>query len=417
MEGFCKRDSQWCADDVALIDVARAFSTPCYVYSQTALCRAYSQLQGVFCHSRPTICYAVKANDNLSLLQLLAGEGANFDIVSGGELSRVLAAGGRGADVVFSGVGKTRAEIDAALDAGVGCFNVESAAELSRIEQCARAKNTVAPVAFRLTLNIDGGTHRHLTTGLSEGKFGVSADEGRGLARRVAAESENKHLDFLGYSCHIGSQIADENTYVHLANAMAEQVRLTEQDGITVRRVDMGGGFAVDDEKFPPLSASPPKLAAYDAALAELFSGKELFIEPGRSIAACAGALLTTVEYVKQAGNKTIWITDAGMNDFLRPALYGTNPPSATVSDGGGEVQSGDIVGPVCESADIIARVQNLAASAGDVLVIFNVGAYGLCMASNYNARPRPAAVLLHNGKMRQIRRRETTEEMLAAER
>lgn len=408
---FYRKDGTWHGDGVPLTAVASRYPTPCYVYSQSALETAYRQIRDVFRQSRPRVHYAVKTNDNLSLLRLLRQCGAGFDIVSGGELARVLEAGGEANQVVFSGVGKSESDINAALAAGIGCFNVESQQELARIEACAKAAGAVAPVAMRLTLDIDGGTHRHLTTGLRGGKFGVGGDEGRHLAH-VATKSP--HLKFWGFSCHVGSQIADETAYLELAQAMAAQVDLAERDGLAVSGVDMGGGFAVDYDK---IDQPPPALARYDEALAALFRGKDLIIEPGRRIAAAAGVLLARVEYVKQSGDKTVWVIDAGMNDLLRPALYGGAHPVRPVTEKTQPHSRGDVVGPVCESADITATDLQLALAAGDLLAVFNAGAYGMVMASNYNARLRPAAVLLTNGAMRQIRRAETYDEMVMFER
>ena len=407
MMGFYKTDGCWHGDGVALTAVAARYPTPCYVYSHSALRGAYHAIRNAFPASRPQLCYAVKTNDNLSLLRLLHAEGAGYDIVSGGELARVLAAGGDAGKIVFSGVGKSVAEINEALVAGVGCFNVESAQELERIESCARTAAVVAPVAVRLTPNIDGGTHRHLTTGLSGGKFGVDSSLGRRLAH-VATDSP--HLDFLGFSCHIGSQISAEDTYVKLAQAMAAEVALARQDGLTVRRVDMGGGFAVD---YDCVQQPPPSLARYDEALAALFVGIDLIIEPGRCIAAPAGVLLTRVEYIKESGGKTIWVVDAGMNDLIRPALYDGRHPLAAAVDLPRPAASGDVVGPVCENADILGKNYDLALAAGDLLAIFNAGAYCMVMASNYNARLRPAAVLLQDGGMTAVRRRETYADMM----
>ena len=408
--GFYQQEGIWYADGIALTQIAAAEQTPCYVYSQAVWIDAYNRLKTAFCHSSPQICYAVKTNDNIALLKLLVQQGAGFDIVSGGELQRVLLAGAPAADIVFSGVGKSVSEIDAALAAGVGCFNVESEQELARIEQRAAANKAQAPVALRLTLDIDGDTHRHLTTGLSSGKFGVSAADGLRLAR-VAAHSS--HLNFLGFSCHIGSQVMDEKIYLQLAAAMAVQVEQAECDGIAVHRVDMGGGFGIDYRQInPPLMS----LAQYDCALKEYFAGRHLIIEPGRSIAAAAGVLLTTVEYVKTAGDKTIWVADAGMATLLRPALYEAYHPLHPSCQQSIDVRRGDVVGPICESADVLAHDRELALAAGDVAVIFNAGAYGMVMASNYNAHLRPGAVLTAGGQWREIRRPETLQDTLIFE-
>ena len=411
MDGFYQQGGEWHADGVSLAAIADAHGTPCYVYSHSALHNAYHHIKNAFCHSTPTVCYAVKANDNLAVLSVLDKLGASFDIVSGGELARVLKAGGAGKNIVFSGVGKTSDEINAALNARIGMFNVESAQELHRIEACAANIGRTAPVAIRISYNIDGKTHEHLTTGLTDGKFGVTADDGIALATFTA---KSKWLNFRGYSCHIGSQIVDENTYLRLVDLVAEQLHRTENEaGIPVACVDMGGGFAVDDQQINP---PPPALLRYDKKLADLFDGKKIIIEPGRSIVATAGVLLTRVQYEKAASQKTIWITDAGMNNLLRPALYGATLPVTNVSSSTVGESFGDIAGPVCESADILAKNRQLTATSGDLLAVFNTGAYGMVMESNYNARPRTAAVMTANGKSRLIRRTETIQDMLALE-
>ena len=414
--GFCWRAGDgWGCDGVALAAVARRWQTPCYVYSHAALQAAFAGMQAAFAASRPQICYAVKANDSLAVLSLLAGWGAGFDIVSGGELARVLAAGGAAKKTVFSGVGKSAQDIDAALQAGIAAFNVESAQELTRIEERAKLAGKTAAVAMRATFNIDGKTHRHLSTGLAGGKFGVSPQEALALARFAA---KSPALRFVGFSCHIGSQVQSEGAYLQLAKAMAELAEASAAAGLPAEQINMGGGFAVADNRIAP---PPPSLPKYDKALARLFAGKTLRIEPGRSLVAAAGALLTRVLYVKRAANKTVWICDAGMSDFLRPPLYGAQMPTRVATEktenGGGEgATSGDLAGPICESADFLARDICLAAAAGDLLAIFNAGAYGLVMASNYNGRNRPPAVLCANGKARLVRRAETTQDQLAAE-
>lgn len=398
-------------EQVPLARIAQQFATPCYVYSQAQLQAAYAQVKTAFARSRPHIHYAVKSNDTLAVLRCLAAAGAGFDIVSGGELARVLRAGGAGRDIVFSGVGKRSQEIDAALAAEVACFNVESEAELSRIEARAREQKTVAPVGLRITFNIDGKTHKHLTTGLIDGKFGVPLDEGMALARRA---HESAHLNFLGLSAHIGSHIHNEQTYLTLADAMAAAVARLVDSGIPVAQVDMGGGFGITDSEPQPALLS---LAKYDAQLQALFAQQNIIIEPGRSIAAGMGALLTRVEYVKHAGDKTIWIVDMAMNDLIRPALYNAHHPVANINSAAGTKECvGDVVGPVCESADIIAKDRTLAAAAGEHLLVLNAGAYGAVMASNYNARPRPAALWVSGEEVTVARRAETLDDLLALE-
>ena len=407
---FARQNGRLQMEGATLSDVAAQYGTPCYVYSQRALQDAIARLRAMFRRSAPRLFYAVKANGNLSLLRLLRDEGCGFDIVSGGELARVLAAGGEAAQIVFSGVGKSRAEIRAALDAGIACFNAESAAETARLQEVAAELKTRAPLAIRATPDIDGGTHPHLTTGVRGGKFGVSPDEALQLAR---AANDSAHLDFRGFACHIGSQIGDEAAYLAAAAKMDDLIRRAREDGIAVRHLDMGGGFAVDYETSGGVCLDAAK---YDEELARRFAGTELWLEPGRAAVAAAGVLLTRVEYVKQSGDSLFWIADAGMNDFPRPALYGARHVIEAADERGGAPRKGTVAGPVCESADILLRECALAAEAGDVLAIRDAGAYCAAMFSGYNARPRPCEVLICGGQTRLIRRRETFAEMLKDE-
>ncbi len=411
MQGIICKNNQWHVDGVAVTDLAKQYSTPCYVYSQSVFEQAYADIQKTFCKSAPHIHYAVKTNDNLNLLRLLVALGAGFDIVSIGELRKVLEAGGDSRRIVFSGVGKKTSEIIQALKYGIYSFNIESEDELYRIIDCAKNINAVAPVAIRLTLEVDGNTHQYLTTGTSDTKFGVTASD----ALRLAVVAHNSDaIDFLGFSCHVGSQINKESIYLELADKMAEQVNIAEAANIPIKMVDMGGGFAIDYAK---LQQQPIHLPEYDKKLATLFSDKVIIIEPGRSISAGAGLLLTTVEYVKTNPHKKIWVVDAAMNDLIRPALYGAIHPivSAVSSDNSADV--GDVVGPVCESADVFYKNCQLVVKTGDVLIIFNTGAYGEVLTSNYNCRLRPAAVLVNNGQSRLIRKPQTFDQLVAPER
>ena len=396
-------------EEAPLSDIAAQFGTPCYVYSRRILLESVARLRAMFARSAPRLFFAVKANGNLSLLRLLREAGCGFDIVSGGELARVLAAGGNGADIVFSGVGKSAAEIRAGLRAGIGCFNAESAAEVARLEEIAAAAGMRAPLAIRTTPDIDGGTHPHLTTGVVGGKFGVPPAESLQLAARAVASA---HLDFRGFACHIGSQIADGRAYISAAAKMDDLIQNARRDGIAVRHLDMGGGFAVDYENGDGVCLDA---AAYDEYLAQTFPDLEIWMEPGRAAAAAAGVLLTRVEYVKKSGRELFWIADAGMNDFPRPALYGARHRIETTEDGG-ETRTGAVAGPVCESADILAHNCELAAEEGDILAVRDAGAYCAAMFSGYNARPRPCEVLVSGAEIKLIRRRETIDEMLADE-
>lgn len=410
MSGFSRRGGRLFAEDVPLAEIAEKYGTPCYAYSRGAFLEAVSRLRAAFSKSAPKICYAVKANGNLSVLRLLRGAGCGFDIVSGGEMARVLAAGGAAQDIVFSGTGKSAAEIRAALRAGIGCFNAESAAEIGRLKSIAGEMNVRAPVSVRVNPDIDGGAHPHLATGLGGGKFGVPSEEALPLAERIAAAPE---LEFFGFACHIGSQIGAPEAYLAAAEKMGELFSRARAAGLNPRRADMGGGFAVDYENSGGLNID---VAEYDAELARRFAGTEIWLEPGRAVAAAAGVLLTRVEYVKKSGGAHFWITDAGMNDILRPALYGARHKIETADESDAPPETGSAAGPVCESADVLARGVCLAAAEGDILAVRDAGAYCAAMMSGYNARLRPCEVLVCGGGTKLIRRRETEEEMLENE-
>ena len=404
------------ADGADLRAVAEKFGTPCYVYSREVLEGNYARAAAAFAPAG--IRYAVKANGNLALLRILARAGAGFDVVSGGELRRVLEAGGEAAKVVFSGVGKSRGEISLALraDGGIGCFNAESAGEVARIAEVAAATGARARVALRVIPDVDAETHRHLTTGLAGGKFGIPMREARGLARRAA---DLAGLEFVGLSCHLGSQIREAGIFGAAAKRMAELRADLEGDGVGVLQVDMGGGFAAAD-------AAGGAGCDFDACAAAMFSHLDggrtrVLVEPGRSVVAAAGVLLTRVEYVKRTGGAGVIVADAGMNDLLRPALYEARHRIVRVAEGegSGEAEGGEVMvaGPVCESADVLGCERGLVAAEGDLLAVLDAGAYGMTMSSNYNARLRPCEVLAEGGDVRLIRRRETMDDLLNAER
>lgn len=425
---FARRGGRLFAEDAALSEIAAEYGTPCYVYSQAALKAGWKKVRDAFPRSKPRMFFAVKANGNLSVLKLFRGMEAGFDIVSGGEMERALATGAPSADIVFSGVGKSAAEIGAALNAGVGCINVESEGEIIRTEEIAKKMNAQAPVAVRVTPGIDGGTHPYLSTGVMDSKFGVSFRRSIALAEFVR---DSNHMDFLGFACHIGSQIRDSAVYVEAVRAMTDLLGEAQKRRLKVRHVDMGGGFAVDYEKSSGLDVN---LSAYDEALADMKKkfDIEVWLEPGRAAAAAGGVLLTRVEYVKRAGDwfytgdppaldspepVWYWIVDAGMNDLLRPALYGARHAIENIeSPADTPKQTGSVAGPVCESADVLARGVSLAAEPGDILAVRDAGAYCASMMSSYNARPRPCEVMVSGSSVKLIRRRETTESMLADE-
>lgn len=411
--GFYQQKGRWHVDGMPLAAVAQQHGTPCYVYSQSIFAQSYQNIKNAFLGSGAQIHYAVKANDNLTLLGLLAQWGSGFDIVSVGELHKVLAAGGQASAVIFSGVGKKNSEIETALTKGIKCFNVESVGELDRIIHCAKSLNKVAPVAIRLTLEVDGDTHQYLTTGTTDTKFGVSLADVDGL---VATAHASPFIEFLGFSCHVGSQISDQNIYLALCDKMATQVQHTEAMGIPVSTVDMGGGFAVDYQTIEHGARPLSTWQKYDAQLARHFTNKQIIIEPGRSVIAAAGVLLTTVEYVKHSPNKQIWVVDAAMNNLIRPALYGAHHPIINAQATSEAAAVGDVVGPICESADFLAKNHPLAAQVGDLLVIFNVGAYGEVLSSNYNSRLKPPSLLVHNGNAKIIRQPQTIDDLLKPE-
>jgi len=411
MDSLSRVGGVLCLDGERLDALAERFGTPLYVYSAAHVEARYRAFDAAFAGHPHRICYAVKANSNLAVLRLLAGLGAGFDIVSGGELERVLRAGGAPGSVVFSGVGKTRAEIDRALEVGIGCFNVESAAELDRLESAARAAGVRAPMSIRVNPDVDAATHPYISTGLRENKFGVSVDAARDLYRRADASDA---LEVLGVDCHIGSQLVRVEPFVAALERVLELVDRLAADGIGIRHLDLGGGLGIRyrDE-------APPEPETYAAVLLETLADRELELvfEPGRWLVGEAGVLLTRVEYDKTHEGREFLIVDAAMNDLLRPALYQAWHDIVEVDAGrSGPQRSVDVVGPVCESADFLGRERSLAAGAGDLLAVTSAGAYGFGMASNYNSRNRAAEVLVTDEGARLVRRRETLDDQLACE-
>jgi len=408
---FHYRGEVLCVEDLALAELAERFATPCYVYSESYLRQRFQAFRHAL-GPETLLCYAVKANANLSILHRLAAMGAGFDIVSGGELARVLRAGGDPARVVFSGVGKSRDELRRALDAGIYCINVESPAELARVEQVAAELGRRAPVALRVNPDVEAGTHPYIATGLRETKFGIPMAEAPALYERAA---RSPHLHVLGAACHIGSQLLD---LAPVGEAAQRVVRLYEElgrRGIQLEHLDLGGGVGIRyrDE----LAPTPADYAAtLDAALNGLPVRR--VVELGRALVGNAGALLTRVEYRKSNGERAFCVVDAAMNDLLRPSLYGAWHEIWPVVRRSGPEQAMDVVGPVCESGDFFAKARPLPADLreGEVLAILGAGAYGFAMSSQYNSRPRAAEVLVHGAEARLIRRRETLGELWAAE-
>ena len=398
-------------EDVALDTLAERFGTPLYVYSRAALEAAYRAYAEAFAATPHLICYAVKANSSLAILNLFARLGAGFDIVSGGELARVLAAGGDPGKVVFSGVGKTAGEMRAALEAGILCFNVESASELHRLNRVAGDVGKVAPVSFRVNPDVDPKTHPYISTGLKENKFGVPIADAPALYR-LAASLPN--LKITGIDCHIGSQLIDLSPLADAADRVLALVDALAAEGIVLHHIDLGGGVGIRyrDE-------TPPDLAAYGRVLAERFSGRreKLLLEPGRSLVGNAGLLLTRVEYLKPGEDKNFAIVDAAMNDLMRPALYEAYHEIVAINERHTPSKRYDIVGPICETGDFLGFARDLAIEEGDLLALLSAGAYGMSMASNYNSRPRAAEILIDKNEIHLIRERETQDRLMAGER
>lgn len=410
MHPFDYRDGELCAEGASLSAIAERFGTPTYVYSRAhieAQFRAYADALAGMPH---LVCFAVKANSNLGVLNVLARLGAGFDIVSRGELERVLAAGGDPAKVVFSGVGKSRDDMRRALEVGVHCFNVESDAELERLQEVAAQLGTKAPVSLRVNPDVDAQTHPYISTGLKENKFGVSID----VAERVYARAaELPNLEVIGVDCHIGSQLTQLEPFLDALERLLALVDRLAARGIHIRHLDLGGGLGVryrDEE--------PPLAGDYIAAVRERLAGRELALvfEPGRSIVANAGVLLTRVEYLKHTEHKDFAVIDAAMNDLIRPALYQAWMDIVPVRPRQGEVRRYDLVGPICETGDFLGKDRELVLAEGDLLAVRSAGAYGFVMSSNYNTRGRAAEVLVDGEAVHLVRRRETIEELFAGE-
>ena len=410
MTGFSRVDGELWVERVPLAAVAERFGTPCFVYSRAALERAWTEYDAAFDGVPHLVCYAMKANSNLAVLNLFARRGSGFDIVSGGELARVLAAGGDPAKVVFSGVGKTEAEMAAALAAGILCFNVESAAELETLNRVAGRAGRTAPVSFRVNPDVDPKTHPYISTGLKESKFGVAFGAARDLYARAA---EMPHVAVRGIDIHIGSQIADLEPHREAAIKVRELVDRLAADGIALHHVDLGGGLGIryDDE-------TPLPVADYAAMLREVFRGRSetLLLEPGRRLVGDAGVMLTRVTYLKPGLDRSFAIVDAAMNDLIRPALYDAWHGVEPVSPRALPTHRYQVVGPVCESADFIARDRDLALAEGDLLAVRAAGAYAFAMSSNYNSRPRACEVIVDGDRVHLVRPRETVAELFASE-
>jgi len=397
-------------ENVPLSDIAQRFGTPCYVYSHAALADGFRRFEEALAGCSHQVCYAVKANSSLAVLNLFARMGAGFDIVSGGELRRVLAAGGDVSKVVFSGVGKTAAEMRQALEAGILCFNVESEAELIRLNEVARETGRTAPISLRVNPDVDPKTHPYISTGLKQSKFGVTYADALALYRKAAGMPG---LRITGLDCHIGSQLTEVSPFIAAAEKVLALADALAREGIALEHLDLGGGLGIryHDE-------TPPSIADYATALKGMMQGRreKLLVEPGRALVGNAGVLLTRVEYLKHGAEKHFAIVDAAMNDLMRPALYDAYHDIREAERRGIPAQRYEVVGPVCESGDFLGRDRELAVIQGDVLAVMSAGAYGMSMSSNYNTRPRAAEVMVDGGMVKVIRERETVEQLFAGE-
>jgi diaminopimelate decarboxylase len=410
VSAFTYRGGELFAEAVPLATIAQRYGTPCYVYSRQALTTAYGEYDDAFAGLPHLVCYALKANSNLAVLSLFARLGSGFDIVSGGELARVIAAGGDPGKVVFSGVGKSEDEMAQALHAGILCFNVESEGELDRLAAVAARVGKRAPVSFRVNPDVDPKTHPYIATGLRESKFGIAFDEAPALYRRAAAMP---HIAVHGLDIHIGSQITDLAPYREATVKVLDLVDRLRADGIALSHIDLGGGLGIRyrDE-------TPMPLAAYAAMVRELFAGRteRLLFEPGRRLVGDAGVLLTRVQFLKPGTTRSFAIVDAAMNDLLRPALYDAWHPIDPVHPRVGVERQWEIVGPICESGDFLGRDRALALAPGDLLSIGAAGAYAMAMSSNYNTRPRACEVVVDDRQTHLVRRREKVDELFALE-
>ena len=410
MDAFNYRDGQLFAEGVALSAIADRFGTPTYVYSRAHIEAQYLAYANALSGMPHLVCFAVKANSNLGVLNVLARLGAGFDIVSRGELERVLAAGGQPDKIVFSGVGKTREDMRRALEVGVHCFNVESTDELERLQVVAAELGVRAPISLRVNPDVDAGTHPYISTGLKENKFGIAIADAEDVYIRAA---QLPNLEVVGVDCHIGSQLTTLPPFIDALDRLLGLVDRLGDCGIYLRHIDLGGGLGVryrDEE--------PPLAADYIKAVRERLDGRDLALvfEPGRFIVANAGVLLTQVEYLKHTEHKDFAIVDAAMNDLIRPALYQAWMDVTAVRPRDNAARAYDIVGPICETGDFLAKDRQLALEEGDLLAVHSAGAYGFVMSSNYNTRGRTAEVLVDGDQAFEVRRRETVAELFAGE-
>jgi len=408
---FIYDDNELYVESVPLKQIADEFGTPCYIYSRSALTKAYLEFDSAFANRDHLICYAVKANSNIAILNLLAQLGSGFDIVSGGELLRVIKAGGDPKKIVFSGVGKNTNEMRLALDANILCFNVESEAELITLNQIAEDQGKIAPVSLRVNPNVDAKTHPYISTGLKENKFGIPANEAEKIyqsAHRFA------HIRFTGLDCHIGSQLTELEPFLQASNKMLNLLDTLQSQGLEIEHLDLGGGLGIRYT-----NETPPSIKDYVSALCASTQQikQRLLIEPGRSLVGNSGILLTRVEYLKHTPARNFAIVDAAMNDLMRPALYDAYHEILPVIINKEEIRNYQVVGPVCETGDFLGHDRKLGLINGDLLAVMSAGAYGMSMSSNYNTRPRAAEIMVDKNTIHIIRQRETIDQLIATER
>ncbi|MEO7392839.1 MAG: diaminopimelate decarboxylase [Ramlibacter sp.] len=411
---FGYRQGELCAEEVPLRELANRHGTPLFVYSKAAMLAALAAYQRGFAGRRAKICYAMKANSSLGILQVFAQAGCGFDIVSGGELERVLAAGGTGRDIIFSGVGKTRAEMRRALQVGIGCFNVESEAELEVLSEVSMTMGKIAPVSIRVNPDVDPKTHPYISTGLKDNKFGVAHALTLAAYQRAAALPG---LNVVGIDCHIGSQITDVAPYLDAMDRILDLVESIEAAGIPLAHIDFGGGLGISYNGDQPPAADALWAKLFARLDARGFGDRQFMIEPGRSLVGNAGVCVAEVLYLKPGEGKNFCVIDAAMNDLPRPALYQAFHAIVPVKPTDGTAQTYDVVGPVCESGDWIGRDRSLHVRTGDLLAVMSAGAYCMSMASNYNARGRAAEVMVDGRRNDVIRERETATDQMRCER
>jgi diaminopimelate decarboxylase len=405
---FTYKNARLHVEGTPMAAVAEAYGTPCYVYSRAVIEANYRAYHTAFAARDHRICYAVKANGNLALLDVLARLGASFDIVSQGELRRVEEAGGDLNTVTFAGVGKTRVELERSLAQRIGCFNVESVEEIELLAAVATGLGVEAPVAVRVNPDVDAKTHPYIATGLNENKFGIPMEQAHAVYQRMAA---TRGLKIVGVACHIGSQLTSVGPIVDAAERVMGLVRAMAEDGINVEHIDIGGGLGI-----PYNEEQPPPISVYVEAICRAIDPQyQVVIEPGRSIVGAAGALLAQVHYMKETPTKTFAVCDAAMTELIRPALYQAHHNVLPIIEGG-QTRRVDVVGPVCETGDFLARDRDLAISSGDLIAVMDCGAYGAVMASTYNARPRAAEVLVDGKEFYLVRERETLEQLFLGE-